>query len=308
MISDLIKVNGHNPVKTLLLREYWENRRSILITPIVIATFMAVMLLGTLIFQGSIHMNGMVLTLSDVMDNFSDHDAEKLEEHIHLLLLASAIPIWIGTWFCMVFTALSSLYDERKDSSILFWKSMPISDTQTVLSKLLTVTIIAPLVSVVIALVYQIFILIVGSLMILGTDFNPLTLLWGPANLPLLLVNEIVTFTMYGLWALPIFAWFMLASVIAKRTPLLVATIPLVLTIVFEKIFMGTRYIATFIRDHLGLEQVLGNQFNDRFDDIPSLDTLAMLKSGAEPELWFGLALAAALLYGTILLRKRSNL
>lgn len=109
MISDLIKVNGYNPVKTLLLREYWENRRSILITPIVVATFMAVMLLGTLIFQGNIHMNGMVLTLSDVMDNFSDHDAEKVQEHIHLLLMAAAIPIWIGTWFCMVFTARKSV-------------------------------------------------------------------------------------------------------------------------------------------------------------------------------------------------------
>lgn len=308
MISDLIKVNGYNPVKTLLLREYWENRRSILITPIVVATFMAVMLLGTLIFQGNIHMNGMVLTLSDVMDNFSDHDAEKVQNHIHMLLMVFVVPIGIVMWFAMIFTTLSSLYDERKDNSILFWKSMPISDTQTIVSKLLTVTVTIPIVAILVALALQIFILIVASIMALYTDYNIWSLLWAPANLPLLLVNEVILLAMYGLWALPVFAWFMLASVISKRTPLLVAIIPMVLASLFERVFIGTHFIGSFFNNHLGIEHLLKKSFNDNFDDIPSLDTLAMLKSAADPQLWFGLAIAAALLYGTILLRRRSNL
>jgi len=308
MMSDLIKVNGYNPFKTLLLREYWENRRAILITPLVIAGLMIFLLLVTLTFKGTIHMNGAVLTLSDLMDDFSDHDAEQMREGIHLFMMVSATPIWIGVWFCMVFTALSSLYDERKDNSILFWKSMPISDTQTILSKLITIMLITPLVALIVASAFQIFLLIIGTFIFLLSDHSVWSLVWGPANLPLLVVNEMVVFVMYALWALPVFAWFMFASAIAKRTPLLVATIPMVLASVFEKIFLGSQYIATFFVNHIGLQRVIGNQFNDNLDDIPHLDTLAVIKTGADPEMWFGLALAAALLYGTILLRRRSNL
>ncbi len=311
MLASIIKINGYNPFKALMLREYWENRRAIFTTPLVITAISMVLIIISMgIFGRAIHIDGTAFTLREVLSNISAHEAQELSNRINHLLLASATPVMIGVWFCMIFTALGSLYDERKDNSILFWKSMPVSDTQTVLSKLLTVTIVIPIVAIAFALVFQIFLLIVGSFATIGTDFSAWDLLWASTNLPGLVLNEVVYMIMFSLWALPVFAWFMLASVIAKRTPLLVATIPVALVALFEALFFRSDYLIRFIGLRMTGANILGegHGFGDNIVNLSPRTSLELIQSAAQPEFWLGLAIASGLLYGAILLRKRNSL
>ncbi|VAX04103.1 hypothetical protein MNBD_ALPHA03-619, partial [hydrothermal vent metagenome] len=158
MIDSIIKINGYNPFKALMLREYWENRRAIFTTPLVItAISMILIIIAMGLFGRAIHIDGDSYTLNEVLTRMSAQKAQDLSAHINQILLASSTPIMIGAWFCMVFTALGSLYDERKDSSILFWKSMPTSDLNTVIAKLLTVTLVIPFVAIGFSFIFQIF-------------------------------------------------------------------------------------------------------------------------------------------------------
>ncbi|MCF8474855.1 MAG: hypothetical protein K9G26_09170 [Emcibacter sp.] len=309
MLASLIKTTGYNPFKTLMLREYWENRRAIFTTPLVItAISMTLIIISMGIFGRSIHIDGESFTLNEFIANTSEQEAQDVKNHINYLLLGSSAPIMIGVWFCMIFTALSSLYDERKDNSILFWKSMPVSDTQTILSKLLTITLVIPLVAIAFAFIFQIFLLIVGSFATIGTEHSAWDLLWSSANLPVLILNEVVFMIMYGLWALPIFAWLMLVSVFAKRSPLVLATVPIVLIALFERIFFRSEYLLNFIDTHLSPAQMLNHVMNSNTNSINTLSSLNIIKSAADHNFWIGLSVAAAMLYATILIRRRNSL
>lgn len=311
MLASIIKVNGYNPFKTLMLREYWENRRAIFTTPLVITALSMVLIIVSMgVFGRAIHIDGESYTLGEVIANMSSHEAQELSDHINHLLLASSAPIMIGVWFCMVFTALGSLYDEKKDSSILFWKSMPVSDLQTILSKMLTVTVVIPVIAIGFTFIFQIFLLIVGSFYTIGTEYSAWSLLWSSTNLPALVLNEVVYMAMYSLWALPIFAWFMLASVIAKRTPLLVATIPVALIALFEGLFFHSEHLVRFIGLRLSGAHILGteNGFGQNFTQFSPRTSLDIIQSATQPAFWIGLGIAAGLLYATILLRKRNTL
>lgn len=311
MLASITKVNGYNPFKTLMLREYWENRRAIFTTPLVIMSISMVLIIISMgLFGRAIHIDGSSYTLGEVIAKMSQQETEALGEHLNRLLLASATPVMIGVWFCMTFTALSSLYDERKDNSILFWKSMPVSDVQTVLSKILTVTVVIPVVAIGFVFIFQIFLLLVGSFYTIGTEYSAWDLLWSSTNLPALVFNEIVYVIMFSLWALPIFAWFMLASVLAKRTPLLLATIPVALLALFEGLFFHSSHLIRFVGMRLTGTHILGEngdltEILSQFSPRTSLD---IIQSAAQPEFWIGLSIAIGLLYVTILLRKRSSL
>lgn len=309
MLASIIKVNGYNPFKALMLREYWENRRAIFMTPLVItAIFMVIIIVQMGLLGESIHINGQSFTLGQFISNMSDHDAQKLQDKLSQMLVVSGGPIMIGVWFCMVFTALGSLYDERKDNSILFWKSMPVSDLQTILAKLLTVTLVIPFVAIGFMLIFQIFLLIIGSFATIGTEYSAWDLLWSSSNLPVLLLNEFVIALMYSLWALPVFAWFMLASVLAKRTPLLLAIIPVALAGLIERLFNESHYLFDFIGNRLSMGSGSVRYSRDTFEHFDASTSLEILSTAMEPSFWLGLAIAAGLLYGTVLLRKRSSL
>ncbi|WP_417623243.1 hypothetical protein [Paremcibacter congregatus] len=310
MLASIVKVNGYSPFKTLMLREYWENRRAIFTTPLVITGLaMALVIVGMGIFGQSIHIDDEAFTLREFISTMSERDAQEMRDHLNHALLAANMPVFIGVWFCMVFTALGSLYDERKDNSILFWKSMPVSDLQTVASKLLTVMLVIPLVAIGFTFIFQVFLLIVGSFATIGTEFSAWELLWGSSNLPALLLTEISAVIIYGLWSLPIFAWFMLASVVAKRTPLLVATIPVALAALMEELFFNTNHLLMFVANRLSINTEHNIHMDgQRMEQISFQTPLDMFQSISDPELWLGLALSAALLYLTIVLRKRKSL
>ena len=188
----------------LLRREFWEHKGGFLWAPLVAGGIFVLLSLmgfgdgemaarratGNFQVEGSaVQING--LDLSAVT---ADMDAEQLQhlgQGVDLsLLMASAWPL-IALAFVVFFYCLGALYHDRKDRSVLFWKSLPLSDTQTVLSKAASALLVAPVIATLAALATMIGFLLVASVMVMIHGGNPVELLWGPGS-PLLLVGEVL--------------------------------------------------------------------------------------------------------------------
>lgn len=228
----------------LLRRELWEHR-ALYIVPLVFAGL--VLLSVTVgIVRGTQYIGA--ARIATQMGSLTPDDAGAA-------LMMMTYGMWflfsIVSLFVVTFYMLDALYGDRKDRSVLFWKSLPISDTQTVLSKLVTAAIVMPAIVLVAALLTMFVVLIILSIAIAFGGVNPFPLLW--AKLPLLSIvgNMISVELLHALWFLPLTGWLLLASASAKRTPfLLAALVPLGL-IFAEKLAFNSETFADTIGDYV---------------------------------------------------------
>lgn len=298
MFSNLTKINGYNPIKALFLKEFWDHRRAILITPMVITGLFMIFVVGALITGNDIFFNDMSLN-EQMKEGFSEASDEGWAPSsiITRMLVGSTVLLWIGALFTITFTSLSSLHDERKDGSILFWKSMPVSDTQEVLVKLATVAFVIPLMIIPFALIIEFFMVIVMTIIGLSNGLNLWEMLYSNINVPLLLVLNIVPQLITVLWILPIIAWFMLVSSFSRRPPFLVAfAVPAIVIATEEIFFNGSLLVNAIVILFKNWAQNLGQ------------GTYFATTSFSEPSFWVGLVIAGGLTAGSIYFRKRHAL
>ncbi len=298
MLTSLTKINGYNPIKALFLKEFWDHRRAILITPMVVTGLFIIFIIGALITGNDVFFNDM--SLNEVMrEGFSEAHEEGWAPSsiITRMIVGSSILLWIASLFTITFTALSSLHDERKDGSILFWKSMPVSDTQEVLVKLATVAFVIPLMIVPFALIIEFFMVIVMTVIGLSNGLDLWEMLYSNINIPLLLVLNIVPQLITVLWILPIIAWFMLVSSFSRRPPFLVAFAVPAIIIATEEIFFNGSLLVNAI---VTLFENWANNLGE--------GTYFATTSFSEPAFWVGLAIAGVLTAGSIYFRRRHAL
>jgi ABC-2 type transport system permease protein len=204
-----------------------------------------------------------------------------------------------------VFYCLGGLYNERRDRSILFWKSLPVRDLTTVLSKVVVPMVVLPAVTLVVALGTQLLMMAIGVLAFSsrakGADAD--------VSIPL---ADIMAVTAYGLvaltlWWAPVYAWLLLISGWAKRTPFLWAVLPPLGLAVAEKIAFGTNYIGHLILSRLGGAGEQAFIVPKHVTSMPSLgiDKIDAAKFAASPGLWFGLLAAAGMIAAAVWLRRR---
>ncbi len=214
------------------------------------------------------------------------------------------------------FVLLASLYDERQDRSILFWKSLPVSDTKVVVAKLAY----GALLTFGIAFAVGMFVHLVAlaSASALGAKYGVVSVgaLW---HLPTLF-NTWGTWALvvvqYILWALPVYAWFLLVSALAPRAPFLFAfMIPAAIGLL-EGMWHRTGHFAEAFFGRLGgapmIESIEALSVNtDKLrapEQFLALAQKAVFQGFAQPGLWIGIAIAAVLLYATIEIRRRKTL
>ena len=174
------------------------------------------------------------LDLGAITGRMSAEDMASSARASTSLLTSSSWP-FIVLGFVMFFYCLGAMYDERKDRSVLFWKSLPLSDSETVLSKVASALLVAPVIATAVAVVTMFAFLALMSVIVLFHGGNPATLLWGPGN-PLAMAGHfIATLPIYALWALPTVGWLMLCSAWARTKPFLWA----VMIPVFAGIFVA---------------------------------------------------------------------
>ena len=271
-------------------RELWEYR-SIYIAPLAAA---GVFLVGFLI--GMIHLPGKMRAAS-ALDAMQQHELIQQPYQFAELLLMGTFLIVAGIY------CLEALYGERRDRSILFWKSLPVSDLTTVLAKASIPVVVLPLLTFAITVVTQWIMLLLSTVILMGSGVSVATL-W--SHVPLFqmslgLLDHLVGF--HGLWYAPIYCWLLLVSAWARRAPILWATLPLLAIGVVEKIAFNTSHFGAMLQYRFA-----GGPEGDTFTATrASMDPLTHLHPGQfllSPGLWIGFAVAAAFLVAAVRLRR----
>jgi len=276
------------PLYWSVRRELWENRSLYIGAPAV----------GVLILVGFVIS---VLRLSHYTGSPGAKHVEPLMVVQNLYGFA-ALGIMATTILVAFFYCLDSLYGERRDRSILFWKSLPVSDVTTVLSKALIPVVVLPLITFVTTVVTQFIILILSSIMFEAHGL-PVTPLWnhaGPLQNWLILFFHLLA--IHGFWYAPIFGWLMLVSAWARRTPILWAVLPVLGLGLVEKIAFGTTYVGNLLGYRLSGPQDASLSMSGM-----AMDSTQQIHLGQfliTPGLWIGFAFAAAFLVGAIQLRR----
>jgi ABC-2 type transport system permease protein len=272
-------------------RELWECRY-IYLAPLAVA---AIYLLGFLLL-----LPGVPHAMRTAMALDSAHQREPFAQPYDFAAAAiMGVAFLLGMFYC-----LDALYGERRDRSILFWKSLPVSDSTTVLAKAAIPIVLVPLESFVITFALQFVMLLLSSAVLLAGGLN-VALLWSQLALfrtSWLLLYHLITVHM--LWYAPIYAWLLLVSAWARRTPLLWAVLPPVAIAIFERVVFHTAHFAAFIGNRFG-----GNESADMSSMPGNFPIHPMMRPTlghflSTPGLWFGLVFAALFLAAAVRLRR----
>ena len=273
-------------------RELWENR-SIYLAPLIVAAVQVFALAISTI--GLAERRRAVLLLDDPV---------KQRAAIEATYDAAAMMMIFVVFIVGVFYCLDALHGERRDRSILFWKSLPVSDLTTVLSKAIIPLAVLPAIAFALTVCVQLIMLLMTSANLLMHGMSPATT-W--AHFPVF-QNWLVM--LYGLiaiafWHAPIYGWLLLVSAWARRATFLWAVLPLIVIQIFEKITFGTHYFGTLLQHRL--MGFAPHAFGFHGDGHPTIDSLSQLTPGrylGSLGLWIGLLVAAGFVFGAVRLRR----
>jgi ABC-2 type transport system permease protein len=224
-----------NTYKWLLKREFWEHKGGFFWTPAVIGALMTLFLAISMAFglvaksQHGMQINGeQVTNLGKIVT--PEQKAQAIEA-ISTGYIGTSAPLFMVMAFVVFFFCLGTLFDERKDRSVLFWKSLPVSDTETVLSKAAMALVGAPLLTYAFAVVTSLLALLI---ICVGSGLSGLNIFGG-------VLTSAATYTsplellailpVYAVWALPTVGWLMMVSAWARTKVFLWAVGAPVLTV-----------------------------------------------------------------------------
>ncbi|PCI61234.1 MAG: hypothetical protein COB37_08570 [Kordiimonadales bacterium] len=309
-----------NIYKALVKREILEGKNGFIRVPLILSAIaLAFLIFSAIGFGNVIYIDGMeregIENVGDAVSILQEKEPEGLPLAVTMMYWFTTSLPWVALPFVIFFSLLGSLYEERRDRSILFWKSMPIADWQEVLIKLFVPIFIAPLIFLGVIIAAQLAVAIFMTIVVLFQG--------GPA-LEMLPLGYMITtwFAFLGhyllgmLWMLPFLAWLLLVSAFSGRMPFLWAILPPGILVAIEGIFFKSASIAKWISIHLGgwrimLEDKLGQVNPDTprevFDIIVSGSLAASLSvTFSSIYFWTGLVIAAAFVYAAIEMRKRA--
>ena len=303
---------------TLLRKEILENKGTCLWLPVIVGSVLTALVLGTLLFSDNIafRLNSDGITgLATLPGEMSIEDRYQVTRAV---LSALAIPFLIPLSFVVIFYVGHALFDERKDRSILFWKSLPVSDRLTVVSKVMMAVVVFPLSYWFVLSITQVLFLSMISVYGLMADLP----IW-----PFLFRAELVlghAFTYLfaliaqGFWLLPVYAYLLFCSSWAPRSPLFVGIAVLA---IISLAISGWRFLN--FGELTGFEPL--GWAARRFGDSPlPLSFKLGIESPSEvvghgagitqlaetfvsPTMWLGWLIALPLLWGAVVMRRRAT-
>ena len=165
------------------------------------------------------------------------HRANEIRQMAFVTMSGLFTPFIITSFIVQLYYFTTCLFDERRDLSIYFWRSLPVSDASTIGFKLLTGALVIPaifmLAATAILLVFVVFALLVTVILQLGYDVS-LWSLWANIGLISNLAKVWLNLLPYLVWLLPIYTWLMLASMLARKAPFLWAVLPITILLLAE--------------------------------------------------------------------------
>jgi ABC-2 type transport system permease protein len=269
-------------------RELWENR-SIYVAPLAVA--------AVALFAFSMS------AIAGIWDKALRLDVTHASEAVTQPYDMAAGLMMLTGIIVSVFYCVDALHAERRDRSILFWKSLPVSDVTTVLAKVSIPLVVLPLLICVIIIAMQGIMVLLSSLILLGTD-QSVGELWTKLSffrMSLLTIYHILT--AHALWPLPIYCWLLLVSGWARRATFLWAVLPLVAIGGVELIVFRSWHFAALVGSRLIGAAPAFDSPDNMFPSGPMTHIAAgtFLSSAG---LWGGLALSAAFLVAAVRLRR----
>jgi ABC-2 type transport system permease protein len=275
-------------------RELWENR-SIYMAPLIAA--------GVVLFGSAITAFNLPRLRANAMALESVRQRAAIEAPYDI----AAMMIMFTAFIVGIFYCLDALHGERRDRSILFWKSLPVSDLTSVLSKAIVPLAILPLLTFVIVFATQLIMLLLSTAVLLPSGMAGTTwqLLPWPRLLSILLYGLVTSV----LWEAPIYAWLLLVSSWAKRATFLWAVLPWLAISAIEKLAFDTTFFIRMLVSRLtgGFEEGFVVVKYAKDVHVPVVDRLTQfdpLKFLSSPGLWIGLVIAAGFLIAAIRLRR----
>jgi len=278
------------PLYWSVRRELWENK-SIYLAPLAAG---AVLLFGFAIST---------ITLPRRMQAVLALDPGRQSATVTMPYNVIAGLVFVTAFIVAVFYCLDALHGERRDRSILFWKSLPVSDLTTVISKASVPLVVLPLIVLAVVVTAHLFILTLSTLALLGNGPG-LATLWTHVRVFQTAVALVYALIAISLWHAPLYGWLLLVSAWARRSAFLWAALPPLAIAVFERI--------VFQSSHFGrwLAWRLAGWFTQAF--VPrvkgtAVEPLASMTPGkllTTPGLWAGLLFAALFLFAAVRVRR----
>ena len=219
-------------------------------------------------------------------------------------LLVLGFPILLTVGFGLLAYSLSTFADERKDRSLIFWRSLPVSDLTTVLSKVFVVTLIVPLMVLPYIILLQLVAMTSASIFFATNEIVSFGWLWG---------SYIITdwfriiFSLWAqaLWSLPLFLWLMLAGTYAAR-PIAGAIVPPVILIVLEGVIFKTDHVLEFIENRIGFWS-RSDSFPKEYQEIRVVDISDILLLFSTQAFWIGILASVILVAGIVYVRSSNS-
>lgn len=281
-------VSATRPMYWSILRELWEYR-SIYVAPLAVASvFVFAFMMGSIlgIWEKALRVDPM------------QHPDKYGDPYGLVAGLIMAVAFLVG-----IFYSLDALHGERRDRSILFWKSMPVSDLTAVMAKASIPIVVLPLLTFAVTVAAQIIMLLTSTLILMVRGASVATL-W--THVPLFEMSLMLLYHLlfvHALWHAPMYGWLLLVSAWARRAPFLWAVLPPVAIGVFEKIAFNTTHFASLVGYRLAGP--------DDFSFSGHMEGLSVVMSHINPlrflimpGLWTGLGFAAICLVGAARLRR----
>ncbi|HYG05801.1 MAG TPA: ABC transporter permease [Stenotrophomonas sp.] len=304
----------------LLKREFWEHRGGFLWAPVITGSIVVV-LYGLLAVIGSIagRKSGGGFNL--------DESPQKIHEVVGAfgdgVLLAGILLACVVLAFVVFFYSLGALYDDRRDRSVLFWKSLPLSDSQTVLSKAAWALLLAPLLALGVGLAIGLAMWLITALTMTVNGLPAGAAVFTHSH-PLRVVGgAIAALPVYIAWALPTVGWLMFCSAWSRTKPFLWAVLIPILACVIVSMMdilppMHIRHdVLWYVVVFRGLLSVApgtwyaaingghGNREINTPDELANaIDLRDSWQAFGTYDLWIGVVIGVVLIAGAIYMRR----
>ena len=296
-------------LKALIRRELQEHKWAFVYLPWIVAAFMSIVIV--LVYLGltevsteNFNFSSEVYSNPDVIKSMQESTLDQRREAIRAGLLVLGSPLVIALGFALLAFSLSTFFDERKDKSIIFWRSLPISDTYTVFSKVIVATIIAPLLIIPALLFLHLVSVTAGSVFFAVSDLFPFSWAW-KAYPWLDWIRVIFSLWMQTLWTLPILTWIMLAGAYSRK-PVVAAVLPPVVIVLVEQVALSSNLFFVSFLERLqpwsrasSFPKEYENLAVSEMSDIPLLFGIS--------EFWIGILISGIFIYLTIYFRSKSD-
>mgnify|MGYP003481493171 FL=1 len=290
----------------LIRREVWEHKAIWIAPSVVIAC------LVLLVITGNVHL-GPIGTMEG-NDTFGAFPPDVQQKLLLIAYAGLALVVDMVMGIIAFFYALDSLYADRRDRSVLFWKSLPLSDSETVLSKFAVAAVVIPLVSLLGAFAAQ-FVVAAGGSAKLAMSGMSAGIMWQPEAIFGGMTIAFLWCITAILWYAPVIAYLMLASAWAPKGPFLWAVLPPVAILLLERMVLYSQYVSDFIAGRLfGLYKLLGRREDGGASDaadasavtkLSNIDMVGSLKEFySSPDLWLGVVAAGLLLAAAMWVRR----